>query len=93
MPNGESIDAFRRAVVNHLATMRQQKGMSQTAFARELGTEQSIISKVESGNRELGLHETFAWGETLGLSPTETASILASAWTKYCARRKGFWEA
>lgn len=92
MQNGEAIDAFRREVVEHLATLRQQKGMSQTAFARELGTEQSIISKVESGNRELGLHESFAWGETLGLSPAETANILAAAWTKHCARRKGFWE-
>lgn len=82
---------FQQAVVAELASLRSSKGMSQTAFASELQINQSVISKVESGNRALSLEEAFEWAETLGLTPSETASLLRDKWTEYGARGKSYW--
>ncbi|MGO3060026.1 helix-turn-helix domain-containing protein [Corynebacterium casei] len=84
-------EPFRRALVIQLTQLRQQSGMSQTAIAAELGIDQSVVSRIEAGTRELGIEEVFAWGEALALRPEETSRLLAETWTTHAARRKGYW--
>lgn len=92
MLDSSSLQQFRRAVTSRLAVLRSQAGLSQTALAAELGVDQSLVSRVEAGTRDLGLDEAFAWGEVLGLTSEETATLLSAAWEAHAARPEGYWK-
>lgn len=91
MLESSSLESFRDEVRTRLTSLRQQARLSQTSLAAELGIDQSIVSRVEAGTRDLGLDEVFAWGEALGLPPAETAELLLESWVEFAARRKGYW--
>lgn len=82
---------FRDAVARELTRLRQRCGLSQTALSQELGIDQSTVSKVESGRRNLDIVDVFSWCEALGLRSEETGKILAQLWNTHGAREKGFW--
>ena len=91
MLDSTHLDPFRTALVEQLTVLRQRAGLSQTALAAELGTDQSTISRVESGARDVDVAEAFAWCEALGLRPSETAQVFETTWVTYGARPQGFW--
>lgn len=92
MRESSSLNRFRHSIAFELTRLRRQAGLSQTALAAELGSDQSIISRVEAGARSITVDELFIWTEALGLTPTETSTLLADAWSRNAARREGFWE-
>ncbi len=87
--SGES--DFHRALAAELSALRVARHTSQGTLAAELGIDQAAVSRVESGRRRLGVGETFAWLEALGLSASESADRLRDLWELYGGRPPGFW--
>ena len=50
-----------RVLLRLLKQRRQDRGLSQAGLARELGRNQTLVSKVENGDRRLDLVELRAW--------------------------------
>lgn len=71
-----------------LARMRKEAGLTQVDLARTLGTPQSFISKIETGERSLRVYEQFEYAEALGLSIHDFALSLRSSLDK--AEVRGF---
>ncbi len=53
-----------------LAEARLKRGLTQAALAGQLDCPQSVISKVERGDRRLDFVEFMAWATVLGLDVT-----------------------
>ena len=53
-----------------LAEERLKRGLTQVALAEQLACPQSVISKVERGDRRLDFVEFMAWASALGLDVT-----------------------
>ena len=50
-----------------LRTLREDVGLTQEQLARKLGVPQSMISKLEHGERRLKVDEAFAYADALGI--------------------------
>lgn len=59
------------------AEARRGKGISQESLAVQLGTEQSTISRLESGQRKQSIEEFVRWCSALGLSKQERMAFLS----------------
>ncbi|MDV2978186.1 UNVERIFIED_CONTAM: helix-turn-helix transcriptional regulator [Actinomycetes bacterium ARC8] len=84
--------AFNRALAEMLAALRSDINVSQGALAVELGIDQAMVSRVESGQRRLTVTEVFAWFDALGVEPEESAERLLGLWQSLGSRPRGFWE-
>lgn len=90
-PSNSGGSEFHRALAAELSALRVARHTSQGTLAAELGIDQAAVSRVESGHRRLGVGETFAWLEALGLSAFDSADRLRELWELYGERPPGFW--
>ena len=56
-----------RLVGETLRVLRREADMSQTQLAEKLGRNQSHVSKIENGERQLPLVETWSYARALGV--------------------------
>ncbi len=64
------MDVKRNIVVGAvLRQLRQESGLTQVQVAERLGRTQSMVSKVEAGERALPLVETWAYAAAIGADP------------------------
>ena len=62
-----------------LRALRLSAGLSQNALAAALRQPQSLISKLESGERRLRLDECWVYASALGVDPSELFSAVGRA--------------
>jgi transcriptional regulator with XRE-family HTH domain len=62
-----------------IRSARRVRGVSQDTLARRLGMKQSIISRIELGQRSVSLLELIALAEALRLDPVELFRRVATA--------------
>lgn len=68
--SGVSMDVKRNKVVGSvLRQLRQEGGLTQVQVAERLGRTQSMVSKVEAGERALPFVETWFYAEAIGADP------------------------
>lgn len=65
---GTMVDAAvgRRRLLRALAEERMARGVSQTSVAAQMGTSQSSVARIESGNADLKLSTLERYASTLG---------------------------
>lgn len=59
-----------------LASLRRKAGLSQDFLAQELRHDQTFVSKIEHGKRQLTLLEFAKWCEVLGLDDEVILSLI-----------------
>jgi ribosome-binding protein aMBF1 (putative translation factor) len=59
--------AFARAVAERVLAYRTEQGLTQTQLARRAGTAQSLIARLESGERALSLATLARLSQRLGI--------------------------
>jgi transcriptional regulator with XRE-family HTH domain len=64
---------LHRAVCKTLTEARKDAGMTQMALARRLGWAQSVVSRMETGERVMGFAELVLIAEALRVDPLELA--------------------
>lgn len=62
-----------------LAAMRREMSLTQTQLAAKLECPQSVISKIERGERSLKVYEQYAYAEALGIPVAILVSRVGSA--------------
>lgn len=65
------------ALVTALVLARRNSGLSQAALAKKLRCQQSLIARIESGERRIDLVELVIIGRAIGLDPAETLLSVA----------------
>ena len=64
------MDVKRNKIVGSvLRRLRQESGLTQVQVAERLGRTQSMVSKVEAGERALPFVETWFYAEAIGADP------------------------
>lgn len=66
------------ALRTRLVQLRNQAGLTQRDIASRLGREQSVVARVETGERRLDVIELYWWIEALGLDPAEVFPLIAA---------------
>ncbi|ADE85025.1 helix-turn-helix domain-containing protein [Rhodobacter capsulatus] len=61
----------QRALCEAIAAARREKGLNQADLARELHCQQSLIARIESGERRIDVLEFIKIFRALGVSPAE----------------------
>lgn len=64
-----------RALISYLVQLRKSQNISQLELGRLLGTDQTLISKVENHVRRLDVLETKRWCEALNVDIVEVLKI------------------
>jgi transcriptional regulator with XRE-family HTH domain len=64
---------LHRAVCRTLSEARKDAGLTQMALARRLGWAQSVVSRLESGQRMVGFVELVIIAEALRVDPMQLA--------------------
>ncbi|MFN2555256.1 MAG: helix-turn-helix domain-containing protein [Nitriliruptorales bacterium] len=57
----------RRRIIAQLVTARQEQGLSQTVVAARMGTSQSVVARLESGDNDVRLSTLERYATALGL--------------------------
>ncbi len=57
----------RRRVIGQLVSARQGQGLSQTVVAARMGTSQSVVARLESGDNDVRLSTLERYAAALGL--------------------------
>ena len=57
----------RRRVIGQLVSARQEQGLSQTVVAARMGTSQSVVARLESGDNDVRLSTLERYAAALGL--------------------------
>ncbi len=65
-PGFAEMAAKRRAVTDELAERRQRLGLSQTQVAARMGTSQSAVARLESGDADVRLSTLERYAAALG---------------------------
>jgi transcriptional regulator with XRE-family HTH domain len=65
-----------RRLVERLRGCREERGLSQTELARQLGWPQQKLSSIEAGARRLDVIEFFQLTSALGLSPARAMKLV-----------------
>lgn len=63
-------------IISKLRAMRKALGASQSDLAMKIGKDQTFVSKVESGAKNLSLVEFLCWVDGLGISKEDASRIL-----------------
>lgn len=64
------------AVRRFLAALRKAKGWNQRQLSRKLGRVQTVVARIETGERRVDLPEFFEICRTLGVDPEKMAAQL-----------------
>lgn len=56
----------RRRVIAELVAARQEQGLSQTVVAARMGTSQSVVARLESGDKDVRLSTLERYAAALG---------------------------
>ena len=97
-PHAPAYEAFQAL----LATARKGQGVTQAALAAKLGCPQSLVSKIERGERRLDVPEFVSWAKALGVDvhafidvylgalkrPSSSGRILSVATKKMVAKKR-----
>jgi transcriptional regulator with XRE-family HTH domain len=83
--------ALERRIASMLATLRKERGISQQALALELGRDQTVISRIESGQRRVTVPELFEWADALGVPFHRVAEEL-EAISRELVETRSIWE-
>jgi transcriptional regulator with XRE-family HTH domain len=70
MPRSQHSKAYRQFRLE-LRRAREAAGLTQIELATRLRKPQSVVSKVESGERRLDVVEFLQWAEAVGFDPHE----------------------
>ena len=65
-PGFDQLEERRREVVADLARVRGELGLSQTEVAARMGTSQSAVARLESGDGDVRLSSLQRYAEALG---------------------------
>jgi transcriptional regulator with XRE-family HTH domain len=65
-PGFDDLGERRRQLAGELVTLRQQAGLSQTEVAARMGTSQSAVARLESGQGDLRLSSLERYAAALG---------------------------
>jgi transcriptional regulator with XRE-family HTH domain len=60
---------LQRRVGRHLRAFRTAKGLSQEAFAEELGIHRTYVGSLERGEKNITLRTLELWADRLGVDP------------------------
>lgn len=63
-------------LIELMAEIRKDKGVTQVDLATALGKPQSFVSKIENGERQLDLIEMVAVADALGIKPQTVIAML-----------------
>lgn len=74
--------AFCSRIRGDLKQLRQEMDVTQKDLADRLETSQSAVSKMESGEGDIGLMTVFRYAEALGMQPTVAFSPAASTYLR-----------
>ena len=89
MQSGKRLDlAFSREI----RALREDAGLSQTGLAAELGVDQSLVSRVEAGSRQLTIGQAMYWLQGLGLDCESAGGLVARLWRDNGARPDSYWK-
>jgi ribosome-binding protein aMBF1 (putative translation factor) len=64
------------ALVTALVQARKNSGLSQASLAKKLRCQQSLIARIESGERRIDLVELVIIGRAIGLDPAEALQAM-----------------
>lgn len=92
MKGSHRINAVDKAFADTARRIRVGKALSQVDLSNELGVDQSVVSRVEAGTRQLSLGQALNWLQALGLRSDDTARLIKELWEQEGKRPKGFWE-
>lgn len=76
----DDIADFYRQLGSLLAKWREAKGLSQDALAVQLRRDQSYISRIEAGSRQVSLTYLLEWAEAMNVPFDEVARRVARLW-------------
>ena len=79
------------ALCDSLKPYRWRSGLSQSALAAELGVDQALVSRVESGERKLSFGELMVWLEALGMNEKEMLTFIGTLWSEHGSRAESLW--
>jgi transcriptional regulator with XRE-family HTH domain len=65
-PGFDDLSARRKELAGELVRLRQQAGLSQTEVAARMGTSQSAVARLESGQGDLRLSSLERYAAALG---------------------------
>ena len=65
-PGLEDYGDRRRGLIHELVTARQESGLSQTEIAARMGTSQSAVARLESGDLDVRLSTVERYAAALG---------------------------
>jgi transcriptional regulator with XRE-family HTH domain len=65
-PGFDDMAARRKALAGELVVLRRQAGLSQTEVAARMGTSQSAVARLESGQGDLRLSSLERYAAALG---------------------------
>lgn len=65
-----------RALVDAMAEARKAVGMTQADLAKILRCQQSLIARVESGQRRIDAVDMVRWGRAVGKEPREFLQVV-----------------
>lgn len=68
-----------RALIDAMVAARKNSGMTQTELAQLLKCQQSLIARIESGQRRVDAVDLVRWAEAVGVDPAEFLSVVADA--------------
>lgn len=60
---------INRVVGSTLKELRKEADLTQRQMAARINVRQSVVSKLESGDRSLGFYEMFAYSDALNMNP------------------------
>jgi transcriptional regulator with XRE-family HTH domain len=86
-----SVRALEQRIASMLAALRKERGISQQALALELGRDQTVISRIENGQRRVTVPELFEWADALGV-PFQRVAEELEAISRELVETQSIWE-
>jgi transcriptional regulator with XRE-family HTH domain len=68
-----------RALVAAFIQARRNAKLTQLELAKKLGWKQSLIARVESGQRRIDAMDIVLWGKAVGVDPRELFEVVVSS--------------
>lgn len=73
------ISSGHKALVAAMAEARKAAGMTQADLAKRLRCQQSLIARVESGQRRIDAIDMVRWGRAIGKEPRDFLQVVERA--------------